>query len=748
MSAISFIIKKQNSTPVFRNLLLSSSGLVGCVQLLAAGCDVNDTYVTNGLGLIDNGPLTHIFYSQDELTCLDSTNTRYNSSSISLDKPLIATSQYMNSINQFDFSSNIYTIEFWYYTTSITTYKTLCRMESRTIELNKWSSAIGYIQTEAGKIQITNFDTHIFTFEETLNVNTWYHVAFVADGTNINLYLNGVKSSTSADCTMYNQVGPYTSSFSNYDFEVEMLSGCVSGKPRITKEVSRYTSNFTPLAYGTDGSWSLSQLNDPYWKDVVFYINEDISPLGDYRVVWDSSMSPNRINTYGSSSGNHRILLASNYSLTIMNHIHLNYRYFLKSNIHTSTNLNWYPQEPFPQLSQGRIYTLEYQIYIPDTVTVWTPIIGTLKGPQIGMWLTTDKHICFGTLKLDTSLYDYNVGHWVGTYPPTQLVDTLSLTSPITTGWHHIAVVYDGGANTVMYIDGITSSTMASQTLSVDTTQNGFGILIGADSSNVLLDDLRLTLEVARYTTDFTPPNSSLPIGSSDTYWDNVWILLQGGDTERQYVPSRIGKNIVLHGNTQVLTTPVAVTDTKTTPKGSTLFFDNPTKGETESWATVACEMYNPYTWSITDTGFTAELWVNTKDSRTAKLVSTRSSDESGWEVWLNGLEIRVQIHGVGVFNTSTALTINTWYHIAFTYDPTSHSIKIFINGVLESTSTSVSPTNGMKWRVLDIGAPMNGPFPTTESFNGYIQDLRITNKCLYTEDFIPRTTTFGLTTY
>jgi hypothetical protein len=178
---------------------------------------------------------------------------------------------------------------------------------------------------------------------------------------------------------------------------------------------------------------------------------------------------------------------------------------------------------------------------------------------------------------------------------------------------------------------------------------------------------------------------------------------------------------------------------------GSTLFFNNPTTSP-ESWATVACEMYNPYIWSITETGFTCELWFNTLDIRTAKLVSTRGSN-CGFEIWQSNSAINVEIFGSGViYSNGFVITANTWHHIAFTYDGVNHLGRLFIDGKLNNTATIYPNYSGNKWRVLDIGSPVHSGF--SESYNGYIQDLRITNKCLYTEDFIPRTTTFGLTTY
>lgn len=49
------------------------------------------------------------------------------------------------------------------------------------------------------------------------------------------------------------------------------------------------------------------------------------------------------------------------------------------------------------------------------------------------------------------------------------------------------------------------------------------------------------------------------------------------------------------------------------------------------------------------------------------------------------------------LLSSTTALSTNTWYHVAATYDSTSHTAKVYINGVLEGTATT--GTGGLKYK-------------------------------------------------
>ncbi|MBR9675550.1 LamG domain-containing protein [Candidatus Woesearchaeota archaeon] len=68
-------------------------------------------------------------------------------------------------------------------------------------------------------------------------------------------------------------------------------------------------------------------------------------------------------------------------------------------------------------------------------------------------------------------------------------------------GWHHIAVVEDGD-NYYLFVDGV----LEDSTTDTDRPANyPTNILIG-DNYKGLIDEVRVSKGVARWTTDFTPP--------------------------------------------------------------------------------------------------------------------------------------------------------------------------------------------------------------------------------------------------
>lgn len=75
-------------------------------------------------------------------------------------------------------------------------------------------------------------------------------------------------------------------------------------------------------------------------------------------------------------------------------------------------------------------------------------------------------------------------------------------------------------------------------------------------------------------------------------------------------------------------------------------------------------------------------------------------------------------------FTGTTYLTDNTWYHLATTYDTTTGSVKIYVNGKLESTNTHTSQ-GGTAATSLSIGGRSTVYFP------GQLDDVRIYNYAL-----------------
>ena len=92
--------------------------------------------------------------------------------------------------------------------------------------------------------------------------------------------------------------------------------------------------------------------------------------------------------------------------------------------------------------------------------------------------------------------------------------------------------------------------------------------------------------------------------------------------------------------------------------------------------------------------------------------------------------------------SSTTVLTLNTWYHVAVTFQ-SGTAAKVFVNGVLETSTTSnVTIGSATDWYIGREGAQAS-------YFPGYISNARVSSSILYSATFTPSTTplTVGATT-
>jgi hypothetical protein len=87
------------------------------------------------------------------------------------------------------------------------------------------------------------------------------------------------------------------------------------------------------------------------------------------------------------------------------------------------------------------------------------------------------------------------------------------------------------------------------------------------------------------------------------------------------------------------------------------------------------------------------------------------------------------------MLRSTTDIVNDTWYAVAITRN--GNTFRLFVNGDLEATETFAGSLDGNLNRTLTVGRAQSAATP----WNGYIDEIRISNIARYTANYTPSTT-------
>ena len=115
------------------------------------------------------------------------------------------------------------------------------------------------------------------------------------------------------------------------------------------------------------------------------------------------------------------------------------------------------------------------------------------------------------------------------------------------------------------------------------------------------------------------------------------------------------------------------------------------------------------------------------------------SSNNTGWALYKNDTDKLdfVLVSGgtvVGTVTTNSAVSNNTWYHVAVTVDRTNDIMKIYLNGTLQTTTQSLASVGS----VASTNPLYMGWGDNVAYFDGSMDDFRVWERALSASEYLP----------
>jgi len=582
-----------------------------------------------------------------------------------------------SKFNQLYSATNPFTIEFWVYQTALPTGSNASTIAATYGSLNGWRIELH----SDGKVYwVVNGSNSSAAY--TVPLNSWNHLAFVWNGTTMTMYLNGVSVATSTSTWTNNSSPLYIGADPTESF---YMSGYVSNF-RIVNGTALYTSNFVPstLPFTAVANTALltCQSTTPFVDNSTnaFTLTRTGTPT--------ASITGPFINTQGAWSN---YLNGSSY-YTVPNNTAFGF------GTNNFTIEAWvYPTVSISASSGIPVIEL-YQSFTTGTESAFQ------------FYLAADSN---GKAVLSTT--------WISGTTQTN-TPTLTGNIPLVANqWYHIAVSRSG--STVYYfVNGVSVGT---GTYSSSINQGSLPVFVGARRTNTgsidsyftgYISNARIVNGTAVYTSNFTPStipltaiaNTALLTAQSSYFKDNspnnFALSLTGSPTVTNITPFNTsgGQSILLNGTSDYLTTlnspPLAFGGGNFT---------------IEFWA------------NISSTASEMCVFHNYNTNSQGVMISVNGGGAGKWRLYSGNGSWYVTI------DSSTAVPINTWNHVAATRNGSTWTL--WVNGVSVGTATSATNPN-QDTNPITIGRFLSG---TPNYFNGYISNFRITNGVArYTSNF------------
>ena len=520
-----------------------------------------------------------------------------------------------------------------------------------------------------------------------ITTNNWIHVAVSRSGTTQKIFINGVVQLTS---TISGTIGQnLTACIGRRSDGVNAVIGYISNL-RVVKGTALYTANFAPpvqpLTAVTNTQLLTLQTSQPT-NNSMFVDNSSLSSL----VTRAGNTSQGSFSPYGLNWSQFFPSAGATYAVP---------------GTGTSTLL---------ALGAGD-FTFESWLYLNSLAPTYTTLFDwrTNGFTPSGIPIISDNNnngtLCF----------------MVCTGAAATALLTSSSVMPINS-WFHMAIVRSGTA-LAMYFNGVSVATGTSsvnfgiQTFNIGNPQaTNYG-------APMYVTNVRMVKGTAVYTTAFSPPTTPLtPITNTQL------LAFQNSGTQID----NSGNNFNVSKISTITSQRFSPFSTTTqSPLSYSGYFDG-------VWANVNSGDYltlnGQSNFAFGSNNFTVEMWVYaTSFSANVVLYDSRPGSTSGVYGILYYDTAGIVIWNVNALSiTGTAITLNTWNHLAASRSGT--TTKLFINGTEVGTATDTnSYLNGALAPTIGTSGYSRG----SNSMQGYISNVRVVNgTAVYTANFTPSTT-------